>query len=228
MIRPICVVSEAAISYKQISYVMDALSAFLQLLGVFDLVPVVCIDDVIVGARMELEHSLAEASFGSPPNLMVDSDLLADLFSQYCDKRNLSCPTNLRPYYVIVVDRDLRYSRTDQFQIYGLRTKAYNAIITVRDYFSKTRLADDTEERIKNTTIHELGHMFGLIPETRTADVFVGEHGKHCANKCIMRETAEPSFGLVGIELDRALCKSFCLRCFVHLAVEGWKIRSNR
>ncbi len=224
MIKPIYVIREAAVSDKQMSYVVSAIEAFLKLLSVLKLVPVIQTDVIVESGRI-LSPYLSEASFGSPPKIMVDSNLLASLIEDdSCKRGSLSDP---KPYYVVVVNRDLRWDSKDPSRIYGLGSHAHSAIITVRDYFSKTRLANDTEERIKNTTIHELGHMFGLIPGTRVADVIVGKYGKHCANKCIMQSRAEPATGLVGIELDSALCKSFCLRCFVHLIVEGWKIRSD-
>ena len=43
------------------------------------------------------------------------------------------------------------------------------------------------EEIYKTLTMHELMHVFGCVPETRTQNV-VESLGLHCTNRCIMRQ----------------------------------------
>ena len=57
-------------------------------------------------------------------------------------------------------------------------------------------------ECIKTEIMHELGHVFGLIPRERTVAV-EAQLGRHCANICIMRQGVNVPDDWIRITLDR-------------------------
>jgi len=67
-------------------------------------------------------------------------------------------------------------------------------------------------ECIKTETMHELGHVFGLIPDERTTDV-EDSLGKHCANICIMRQGLTLPTDWINITKDRLDQGALCQPC---------------
>ena len=67
-------------------------------------------------------------------------------------------------------------------------------------------------ECIKTVAMHELGHVFGLVPETQTEDV-EDIYGYHCKKKCVMRQGLSVPSDWIGHTLDRIESAVFCPRC---------------
>lgn len=67
-------------------------------------------------------------------------------------------------------------------------------------------------ECIKTIAMHELGHVFGLISESRTQNV-EQSLGKHCTNQCIMRQGLRVPEDFIRITQDRLAGVPFCGQC---------------
>lgn len=114
-----------------------------------------------------------------------------------------------RDHYDILVVRDDMYSRDTNFVI-GLAIEGLGAVISTHRF--KT-LGDKTRyECIKTETMHELGHVFGLIPDSRTENVEYSL-GKHCANICIMRQGLTLPADWINISNDRIQHGALCSTC---------------
>src|SRR3989338_1891490 len=86
-------------------------------------------------------------------------------------------------YDLLVVHEDI-YAGDNDF-IIGLGIEGIGTVISTRRFFGVNNKA--RYECIKTETMHEMGHVFGLLPEERTENV-KNLLGKHCANKCVMRQ----------------------------------------
>lgn len=87
-------------------------------------------------------------------------------------------------HYTALVVHDDMYSGDTNFVV-GLASEGVGTVISTfryEDVDKKTRY-----ECIKTDTMHELSHVFGLVPNSRTENV-EESLGKHCMNKCIMRQ----------------------------------------
>lgn len=67
-------------------------------------------------------------------------------------------------------------------------------------------------ECMRTLTMHELGHVFGLIPGGRTVNV-EESLGKHCTNRCIMRQGLRVPDDWIAYTRDRLRYGPFCKVC---------------
>lgn len=68
-------------------------------------------------------------------------------------------------------------------------------------------------ECVKTETMHELGHVFGLIPQDRAEDVDYSL-GKHCTNVCTMRQGLRVPIDWIIYSGERVTSgRAFCNRC---------------
>lgn len=85
-------------------------------------------------------------------------------------------------YDLFILDSDLYYEGTNF--VFGLTSKGIGSLVSTyrfKELDDKVRY-----DCIKTAVMHELGHLFGLVPETRSS---VNESlGIHCNNICIMRQ----------------------------------------
>jgi predicted Zn-dependent protease len=119
-------------------------------------------------------------------------------------------------HYDIFVVKDDMYSRDLNF-VLGLGLDKVGTVISTH-HFSEL----DNRMRyecIKSTVIHELGHVFGLIPSKRKKNVDK-ELGRHCANVCTMRQSLYPLrpegipvFSWEDLTNDRLNHGTFCGTC---------------
>jgi hypothetical protein len=111
-------------------------------------------------------------------------------------------------YDILVLKSDM-YSKDTNFVI-GL-AKAY--IGTVLSVARFQELDEQMRyECIKTETIHELGHGFGLIPQSRTVNVETSI-GKHCTNVCIMRQGLRVPKDWIALTEDRLKYGALCKTC---------------
>jgi predicted Zn-dependent protease len=83
---------------------------------------------------------------------------------------------------------------------------------TISTYRFRRRNRDPRYECVKTETMHELGHVFGLLPLERTEDIRY-KYGKHCTNKCIMRQGVTLPTDWVRFTEDRLRQGALCPRC---------------
>lgn len=66
---------------------------------------------------------------------------------------------------------------------------------------------------IQTLVLHELGHVFGLIPSSRTLNV-ERNLGRHCTNVCVMRQGLTVPSDCIGFTQDRLRTGNiFCTQC---------------
>jgi predicted Zn-dependent protease len=89
-----------------------------------------------------------------------------------------------KDHYDILIVHDDMYSGDTHFVI-GVAERGIGTTISTHRF---KELNDRARyECIKTEIMHELGHVFGLIPDARTLNVEYSL-GKHCSNTCTMRQ----------------------------------------
>jgi len=111
-------------------------------------------------------------------------------------------------YDVFLLSSDIYYENTNF--IIGLARKGVGTIISTNRFQSLNNTLKF--ECIKTETMHELGHVFGLLPIDRTENVD-DSLGKHCTNRCIMRQGLIVPIDWVNITKDRLKYGPFCENC---------------
>lgn len=114
-----------------------------------------------------------------------------------------------RPHYdVVVTKRDL--NADDCAFCIGL---AIHGVATAISTFRFTSLdANSQRECIITETMHEMGHVFGLVPAGRKEAVEMSL-GLHCTNTCIMRQGLRVPHDWLRITEDRLRGNVLCSYC---------------
>lgn len=111
-------------------------------------------------------------------------------------------------YDILVVHNDMYFGDTN-FAI-GLAQPGIGTIISTHRFKG---LGDKAKyECIKTETMHELGHIFGLVPNSRTQNV-ESSLGKHCTNRCTMRQGLILPDDWIDITNDRLKYGALCPTC---------------
>jgi|TARA_Y100000310_G_scaffold12782_1_gene13172 predicted Zn-dependent protease len=114
-----------------------------------------------------------------------------------------------KDHYDLFVVHDDMYSGDTNFVI-GLAQPGIGTTVSTHRF---KQLNDRAKyECIKTETMHELGHVFGLIPPERTQDVEYSL-GKHCTNTCTMRQGLRLPDDWVNITNDRLRYGALCPTC---------------
>jgi len=97
----------------------------------------------------------------------------------------------------------------DNIGVYGSASHRSGGIVSVAhlNHFDNRRMFD----AIKTLSVHEQGHVYGLIPPERN----VGTEeslGKHCTDKCSMRQVYSIS-DIANVTEDRLNFGLFCRQC---------------
>lgn len=115
----------------------------------------------------------------------------------------------LAPHYDIVVTHSDLYDDGCNFCI-GLAIRGLGTVISTNRFMGLDARA--ARECIITETMHEVGHVFGLVPEDRTDNVEMSL-GLHCTNRCIMRQGLSVPHDWVTITNDRLAGHEFCSTC---------------
>lgn len=113
---------------------------------------------------------------------------------------------------VVVVREPLHWHDKNKHVVIGLGAR-HGALVSVHHYRTISKSKEEFQRWVKLTTIHELGHMFGL---------FVGWYGKknptdaeidaaHCRNICVMRSRDDQAL------VNQLLTNPFCHSCLTKL-----------
>ena len=113
-------------------------------------------------------------------------------------------------YDCFIVHSDMYDGRKDINFVIGLAREGIGTIIST-DKFSNL---DDRMryECVKTETMHEMGHVFGLLPNSRNYNV-ENSLGKHCANRCIMRQGLTLPSDWIKMTDDRWKYGPLCKDC---------------
>jgi predicted Zn-dependent protease len=113
------------------------------------------------------------------------------------------------PHYDIVVTSHDLYDDGCDFCV-GLAVHGFGAVISTHRFRGLSQ--KDAYNCIVTETMHEVGHVFGLVPETRTMNVEYSL-GMHCTNRCIMRQGLRVPSDWQAITADRLRGYEFCSEC---------------
>lgn len=117
----------------------------------------------------------------------------------------------LQPHYDIVILRSDMYSgEINNNFVIGLASKGHGTVISINRFLGldpRTQI-----DCIQTETMHEVGHVFGLIPEQRQECV-EESLGKHCTNICVMRQGTCVPGDWIRITRDRLEGHVFCPTC---------------
>lgn len=115
-----------------------------------------------------------------------------------------------QPHYDVVVLKSDMYADDTNFVI-GVALPEHGTVISIHRFLG---LRDQVTqiECIKTETMHEIGHVFGLVPEERTENV-EESLGKHCTNICVMRQGLRLPNDWIRITHDRLNQQALCRQC---------------
>ena len=111
-------------------------------------------------------------------------------------------------YDILMVHSDMYLGETNF--VIGVAKQGIGTTISTHRF--KELDGRDRYECIKTETMHELGHVFGLIPKDRTENVEYSL-GKHCTNRCIMRQGLRLPIDWINITNDRLRYGVLCEPC---------------
>jgi predicted Zn-dependent protease len=120
----------------------------------------------------------------------------------------------VKPHYDIVVTHRDIYDDDCSFCI-GLAVQGLGTVISTNRFLELDTRSQ--RECIITEAMHEVGHVFGLIPDNRTDNV-VMSLGLHCTNRCIMRQGLDVPHDWLKITNDRLKGHEFCPTCRRDLA----------
>lgn len=113
------------------------------------------------------------------------------------------------PHYDLLVLKSDLYARNTNFVLGLAQHHGASALSIHRLLGLENRLQ---HECIKTIVMHEMGHVFGLIPPERTHNV-EESLGKHCTNRCLMRQGLRVPHDWINITQDRLKYGPFCTTC---------------
>ncbi len=123
-----------------------------------------------------------------------------------------------RPHYDVLVTSHDIYDDDCDFCI-GLAITDFATVISTARF---RELEQHTAYHcIVTETMHEVGHVFGLVPDNRTRNV-ERSLGLHCTNRCIMRQGLEVPHDWLHITADRLNGHGFCRTCTEDLRRYFW------
>lgn len=149
-----------------------------------------------------IDWYLAMAKKASARNNQINAGRFLDLLE-------LEPWQDSNPHFDVAVIKSDMYAGESSFCI-GLARKEVATIISINRFLSLP--PKEMLECIKTETIHEIGHVFGLVPEARTNNV-EESLGKHCTNRCVMRQGLRLPVDWQRITRDRLQYGSLCGIC---------------
>jgi predicted Zn-dependent protease len=207
-VKPVFVMSEEGVTGNEIGAVTDGLHTILREAGVDGKVEVrnfgvwrhgkgdyESVDWYVAQGR---KHGRQTKSFGRQLNA---SSIMSMLSNEPWRRQE-------DHYDLFVCSSDLWQGRANNNFVIGLAQPFVGTVLSVRR-FREPGIAYGC---IKTETIHEMGHVFGLIPHSREDNVEYSL-GKHCTNLCTMRQGLSVPADWVRITADRDTYGTFCPIC---------------
>jgi predicted Zn-dependent protease len=214
-IKPVYVMNQAELSDWEKKAVLDGVAELIRLTGVSG------IDLVDFGAWRNKDHKNPDGSlkrFQSADWYVQRGretsrngrQLNADTMQLALGSEPLRNPQKGgKDHYDIFIVTDDMYSGDTNFVI-GIAQPGIGTTISTHRF---KELEDRGRfECIKTETMHELGHVFGLLPAERIKDVEYSL-GKHCTNICIMRQGLRLPDDWVNMTNDRLKYGALCRTC---------------
>lgn len=122
-----------------------------------------------------------------------------------------------QPHYDVVVLRSDMYSGDEKTSfVIGLASEGVGTIISVNRFQHLNQLLQT--ECVTTEVMHELGHVFGIIPKNRSHSVSMSL-GKHCTEICVMRQGLQVPNDWIRMTKDRLRYGPYCRFC--HEGLQG-------
>lgn len=201
-IKPIFIVYDSQIQSHDVKAILDGIAVILQIAGVANNIAVKNFG-VWNRSSRSYENIGWYIKKGFNPNVrknQIDaSAVLTECFNEPWQK--------ITPHYdVMALSHDL-YADNGNF-IFGIGQQGFGTVLSPFRY-----RCDNVEaeyELLKTAVIHELGHVFGLVDNSRKDLDY--RLGPHCKNRCTMRQGISLEEWAV-ITNDRMQHGTFCSRC---------------
>lgn len=220
-IKPMYIINEPGLSRLEKDAFFSGLKESLQIAGVYD---IFMKHDLIKDFGIKEGYSYQNGVLITHPG--VDSYLqdncwdkdhkklnLTNIASLFCNKPYKEDEEGGYNYYdIMIVHSDVIYDShsPEDEDINGVGSEGFGAIISTYKFKNwNDKLKSDC---IKTVTLHELGHMFKIIPKERTENVYE-EGGLHCNNMCVMKQGRRVPGGYPAITEHRLKHGPFCSIC---------------
>lgn len=211
IIKPIYVMNEEGLSELERKAVLEGTEDVLKIAGVEDRIK---IEDLGAWRHEEYQNKggslipyrsvdwyIQKGREASRNKTKLDASTLLDLL--------VSSDPPFQKYRILVLKSNIGI--LDIYSVVGLANHWGPGIA-----LSTNRFKDLDEETkigcIKTATMHEVGHIFGLVPEERT-----GADYTHCENKCVMRSWLSSPDDFTKATNDRLEYGPFCEPCETQL-----------
>lgn len=111
------------------------------------------------------------------------------------------------PHYDVCITR---YPLWDNGVCYGTAVRNFGCVVSTYAMYQSYR-GEKADRMFETLVMHEVGHVFGLVPDARTKNV-TENLGRHCTDQCVMRQ---------GVTVDQwwemadnaRFCPPFCPLC---------------
>jgi predicted Zn-dependent protease len=221
-IKPIYIINEHGLASLEKEAFFSGLKKSLQIAGVYD---IFMKHDLIKDFGIKEGYSYQNGVIITHPSvdLYLQDDCWdekhkrLDIFNLISLLDKKTCKKDGREGYnyydVMIIHSDIYDSRnTDAAnkKLNGAGSRGLGAIIStykLKDLNDKLRFGC-----IETLTMHELGHMFGIISKKRTENVYE-EGGLHCNNMCVMKQGRRVPGGYPAITEHRLKHGPFCGTC---------------
>lgn len=212
MYRPIYVMCEDGVTDRQLGAVLDGIEEILQLARARRQIEVYnfglwrqpgWIADNTLQAYQSVDwyvaYGLVKSSRGNQVNAHAIIDALIEEPWQQAQR-----------HYDVVVLRSDMYDEGCNFVI-GLALSGLGTVLSINRFLQVEEGLQT--ECIKTETMHEVGHVFGLVPDNRNTNVEFSL-GRHCTNRCIMRQGLRLPDDWIRITNDRlSSASALCAQC---------------
>lgn len=212
-IKPIYMMVQEDVSLQDINSIISGLEEMIYLAGV-DLQIINLEDwaheDYLRDGSLRSYHSLdwyiEHSRYASRNNHQLDvSQMLIDFRSEPWRDIDRGGKDH---YDVVVVSEDI-YMRDIPFLI-GLADENKGTVLSTKRFQELDQYTKS--ECLKTEAMHEIGHVFGLIPPERISNV-EESIGKHCTNRCIMRQGLSVPRDWIILTEDRINYGALCQEC---------------
>lgn len=141
---------------------------------------------------------------------IIDSGMLFRvLHPEMAMKQDIFAP-HYNHFKVIILNSEILNPHDENLRALGCAMPKLSAMMTVVGLAKYLKAPKLYRECVKSIALHELGHMFGLLPANIEKTEF--DHGTHCTNVCIMRQEGKQG-NLFSHTAERIMFGPFCLRC---------------
>lgn len=207
-VKPLYLMHQEGVSEEHLSAVLAGIREILQLAGATHLIPihnfgVWRLRDYLDGRTLKpyqsIDWYLGHARQMGRRNQLNADTMMVDLYEEPWQNQTAH-------YDVVVVNDDLWSGESDNNFVIGSAIRGIGTVVSV------ARFEGLPEECIETEVLHEMGHVFGLVPDERTTNV-EESLGRHCTNRCSMRQGLRVPDDWIQFTDDRLQVGAFCRQC---------------